>query len=383
MVLLGGNERATFEVLRTLRDGGAAVHCVVNSWENGRIVAHAEAIGASWSTGYYWYRPRRGGRNPIPWIQFGWDVVRTSAGLRRDARRHRATHVLVPEWETAIRNAPALWLLRRKGVRVVLRAANHPDGGRLHAWLWSRLLPPVVTRFVANSEFSAGRMRAIGVPPDRIATIRNTVARRDVATAADEEAVSLVGAKRTILCVGQIAPFKGTHLVVDAARALAAEGEDFEVAIVGAMPEWPPALERYAAGLRARVAESGLAGRVRFLGERHNVLAIMRAAYVLAAPILQEETFGNVALEAKSVGLPVVAFASGGLTELVEHGVTGYLSAEASLPGLLEGLRYFLADRARRDKASAASLAALADPGSPYAREVFAAQWWALLGEPR
>ena len=45
----------------------------------------------------------------------------------------------------------------------------------------------------------------------------------------------------------------------------------------------------------------------------------MNASYVLAAPILQEETFGNVALEARSVGLPVVTFARGGLTELVSH----------------------------------------------------------------
>ena len=69
-----------------------------------RIVALAGEIGASWSTGYYWYRFDRHARNPLRWIQFGWDVLRTSIGLWRDARRFRATHVLVPEFESALRN---------------------------------------------------------------------------------------------------------------------------------------------------------------------------------------------------------------------------------------------------------------------------------------
>ena len=97
------------------------------------------------------------------------------------------------------------------------------------------------------------------------------------------------------------------------------------------------------------------------VGARENVLDIMKAGYVLAAPILQEETFGNVALEARSVGLPVVTFARGGLTELVGHGTTGYVCASADLAGLLDGLRYFLAHPAERAAASARSLAASVD----------------------
>src|SRR5262249_14423552 len=69
MVVVSGLERMTFEVLRVLREHGAAVHCIVNSWENHRIVALAEEIGASWSTGYYWYRLDRRTRNPLRWIQ--------------------------------------------------------------------------------------------------------------------------------------------------------------------------------------------------------------------------------------------------------------------------------------------------------------------------
>jgi glycosyltransferase involved in cell wall biosynthesis len=118
---------------------------------------------------------------------------------------------------------------------------------------------------------------------------------------------------------------------------------------------------------------------VQFVGARENILDIMKASYVLAAPILQEETFGNVALEARSVGLPVVTFARGGLTELVTHGRTGHVCASADLDGLLHGLRHFLANAGERAAASAHSLAVSAAPGNDCTSGEFERRWWAMF----
>ncbi|HET7875194.1 MAG TPA: glycosyltransferase family 4 protein [Methylomirabilota bacterium] len=381
MVIVSGLERLTFEVLRVLRERGAAVHCIVNSWENERIVPLAERIGAGWSTGAYRAPLTRRTRNPLLWARMAWDVLQTSAGLLRDARRFRPTHVLLPDFGTALRNGPALLVLRARGIPVVLRAANHPDRGRFYGWTWGRLLPLLVTRFVANSEFSADRMRSVGVPAHRTVTIPNTVSRRAALSGADADVVALVRSRRTVLGVGQIAPFKGTHLLVEAMLTLLAEGVDAQAVIVGRHPEWPPELQRYFRALEERVHRAGAGDRVRFVGEREGVLEIMRAAYVLAAPILQEETFGNVVLEARSVGLPVVAFATGALPELIDHGVTGYLCAESTTMALLDGLRYFLGDSERREKAAAAALAASERAEDPYARAQFERRWWELFSE--
>ena len=84
MVIVSGMERMSFEVLRVLKENGAEVHCILNSWENERIVKLAESIGASWSTGYYWYRFDRHTRNPWKIAQMVWDILMTSAGLLRD-----------------------------------------------------------------------------------------------------------------------------------------------------------------------------------------------------------------------------------------------------------------------------------------------------------
>ena len=103
------------------------------------------------------------------------------------------------------------------------------------------------------------------------------------------------------------------------------------------------------------------------------------AAPASAAPILQEETFGNVVLEARSVGLPVVTFARGGLTELVEHGRTGYVCESPDVDGLSAGLRHYLDDRATRDAASANSLRVTASPDNDCTAREFDRRWWSLF----
>ena len=102
--------------------------------------------------------------------------------------------------------------------------------------------------------------------------------------------------------------------------------------IAGAIPIVAARSRGLRRGLQERIARAGMSGRVQFVGARENMPAIMRAANVLAAPILQEETFGNVVLEARSDGLPAVTFARGGLGELVAHRETGYLCPTPDSP---------------------------------------------------
>jgi glycosyltransferase involved in cell wall biosynthesis len=379
MVIVSGLERMTFEVLGVIRKRGGSVHCIVNSWENHRIVELAERIGASWSTGFYWYSFSGRPRHLLQVVQMLWDIVRTSAGLLRVAARFGPTHVLVPEYAAVLRNAPVLAVLKLLGVHVVFRMANAPERGRIHEVLWGHVLPPFVTRFVPNSRFSYGRLQETGVPERKITLIRNALSRRVVSPQTDEGVVRLASARPTILTVGQIAPFKGTHLTVEATLTLIDEGFDVQTLVVGMVPVWPAELVEYVARLRERISAAGAADRVHFVGARENILDIMKASYVLAAPILQEETFGNVALEARSVGLPVVTFARGGLTELVTHGRTGYVCASADLNGLLHGLRHFLAHPGERAAASANSLAVSVAPGNDCTTDEFERRWWAMF----
>jgi glycosyltransferase involved in cell wall biosynthesis len=386
MVIVSGMERMSFEVLRALKQSKAEVHCILNDWENHRIRELVDSIGASWSTGYYRYPVDRKLRNPILVLSRAWFVLRTSAGLLRDALRFRATHILLPEHVSVLRNAPALAFLRAMGVDVVLRLANAPERGRFYDFLWRRVIPPLVTRVVPNSAFTQNRCLEAGIPKQKLVLIRNCVSSRPGASGVDSDVVALVESAKTLLVVGQIAPFKGTHIAVEAALALLERGADIQLVIVGAEPVWPPDRVEYFARLRRLAEGSPRRDRIHFVGARNDVLGIMARSFLLLAPIPEEESFGNVVLEAKSVGLPVVAFGSGGIPELVEHGETGFLCRSWDREGLIEGIEHFLETPGAWDRARERSLRSLRESGFQYSAEAFSQAWRAVFsmnGEPR
>lgn len=380
MSIVYGLERMTFEVLRVLRGEGVPVHCIVNTWSDGRINQMAIEIGASLSTGFYWYGFGRHLTSPWKLAQFAWDTVRTSAGLLRDAWRFRPTHLLMPSFTTVLRNAPALLVLRALGVKVLLRVANHPEPTRAHHVLWSRVVAPLVDQVLAISVFCEGRLLAAGVPRRKLRLTLNRLATRTLEQGTDEDVLALIRRRRTILVVGQIAPFKGTHLAIEAAIRLLDAHVDVQLVIAGGIPDWPQEYVTYVNDLRARVAASGHAEHIHFVGHCQNVPALMAASYVVAAPILQEETFGNVGLESTSAGAPPVIFPTGGLVESVRHLETGFICRESSLDALVEGLRYFLDDPRARDAASTAAVAWTRTPGFPFGADAFRRTWLEVFG---
>jgi glycosyltransferase involved in cell wall biosynthesis len=62
-----------------------------------------------------------------------------------------------------------------------------------------------------------------------------------------------------------------------------------------------------------------------------------------------EEGFGIPAAEAMGCGIPVVASDAGGLPEVVEHGVTGYVVPKGNVEALTEAIGKLLADPALRE----------------------------------
>jgi glycosyltransferase involved in cell wall biosynthesis len=373
MVGVSGLELATFEVLRMLRERGAAVHCVVNSWENHRIVPLAEAIGASWSTGRYRHRLSRRARNPITLAQAGLDIALTSVGLLRDAWRFRPTHVLVPEFGGIVRNAPALACLRPAGIRVVLHVLNAPAPGAFYQRLWRSGIDRLVDRFVCCSLDTQAGLVAHGVAASKTAVISNTAPRRR--EACENE---IVRDPRRVIYVGQIIPEKGVDLLLDAVGELVKRGCDARLVIVGRMDGWvAPRYDGYRERLLARARAPDLVGRVEFLGWREDVPALMAGAGVHCSPSRPEMLEGMplVCLEAKAAGLPSVAFPVGPFPELIAHGVDGWICREIGAGPLAEGLERFLSDPDRLERAGRA--ARMSAERFSHARAADA--WWRLL----
>lgn len=135
---------------------------------------------------------------------------------------------------------------------------------------------------------------------------------------------------RIALFAGRLEPLKGAQILLDAAVRLRAHEDFADLVVVVAGDDSGDGAGDVRGGERRRLeryaARIGLGDHVRFVGAvPHEQLAMYYAmADVCVVPSLTE-SFGLVALEAQALGTPVVAASVGGLREVVEDGVTGYL----------------------------------------------------------
>ena len=208
---------------------------------------------------------------------------------------------------------------------------------------WAGLVPRLFDRFLLVSRYSAAELRS----PRRRTRI--------VYGGADPERYRPDGSvsRSGVLFVGRLTPHKGVDRLIEAlpdgADLLIAGSEGHD----DALPErgYPALLRRLSSGRR-----------VRFLGvvADRDLPDLYRGAAVLALPSVQRTCYGRtiavsellglVALEAMASGTPVVASRLGGLAEIVEDGVTGYLVEPGDEDALRERLAELLADRAKADR---------------------------------
>ncbi len=119
--------------------------------------------------------------------------------------------------------------------------------------------------------------------------------------------------------IGRIAPEKGQLEFVQAAR-LVEQHQRCEFVICG------DALFSSAEyGARVRAEAQGLP--IYFIGWHDDVSEVLSTLDLLVVPSAMVDATPLVILEAFSAGVPVVAFRSGGIPEIIEDGVTGVLCA--------------------------------------------------------
>jgi glycosyltransferase involved in cell wall biosynthesis len=119
--------------------------------------------------------------------------------------------------------------------------------------------------------------------------------------------------------------------------------------LIGGPPPDQVADDPFAARLTALANQLKVGDRVRLLGSvpGADMAAWYRSAHVVACSPWYEP-FGLTPLEAMACGVPVVAYAVGGLAESVIDGVTGTLVQPRDVRALGGALRSLLTDEVRR-----------------------------------
>jgi glycosyltransferase involved in cell wall biosynthesis len=132
---------------------------------------------------------------------------------------------------------------------------------------------------------------------------------------------------------------KGLHLLKGALQVLAKDSSDLMTLLFGADDF-------------AEMKDLGMPAVC--LGRIYNdesLAAIYSAADVFVAPSMLEN-FPNTVMEAMACGTPCVAFRQGGVPDLIEHNVSGYLAEPYEIKDLAQGIAWVLEDKARHAELS-------------------------------
>lgn len=277
-----------------------------------------------------------GSRDFLTWVyQLNAGMIELAETLRKQGREFDLIHG--HDWLVGSACSEISGSLNLPSV-VTIHATEHGRHGGLHNELQRQIhveekqLAQDAGSLICCSRYMAREIeRLFGVPSAKISVIPNGVDPATLGVTGWSRKVRECPDRGFVLFIGRLVPEKGVQVLLQALALVSVRFPKLRLVIAGTGPYEPE--------LRALAARLGLTERVEFAGfvdgEARN--ALFREAMAAVFPSLYEP-FGIVALEAMAAQTPVVVSDTGGLGEVVEHGVDGF----KVLPNRPELLAYYL-----------------------------------------
>ncbi len=197
---------------------------------------------------------------------------------------------------------------------------------------------------IANSKASRAAFIEAGGHPELVEVVYNGFEPEQYkARDNTDELRSSLGLKGRFVVghFSRLSPWKGQHVLLEALQYC---DQSVSAVFVG------DALfgeQAYVQQLQQQVEELGLRDRVKFLGFRTDVIPLMNLCDVVAHTSIAAEPFGRVIVESMLCGKPTIAAKAGAAPELIEPGVTGWLTSPndaKELAATIEQCRQFPTD---------------------------------------
>jgi glycosyltransferase involved in cell wall biosynthesis len=192
------------------------------------------------------------------------------------------------------------------------------------------------THFIGVSDAVARKLIESGVSPDRVQVAKAGCPALVPTLPLEAIREQLAISKFACGFFGRVVDDKGVTTLVEAAQSL--PPETFHVFGDGPL-----------------LAKLKPTTSVRFHGRVEDVANPMSAMDAVAIPSLWEEAFGFSAVEAMSLGKPIIATISGGLPELITQGENGFLIEKRDAKALAEAVEALRSDPALASRMGAVS----------------------------
>ena len=153
--------------------------------------------------------------------------------------------------------------------------------------------------------------------------------------------------------VGLVVRWKGLDVLLEAARKVLERSDRARFVIVG--DDFGHKRAGYREELVRQARALGIADRVIFTGFCPDVTVPLSGIDIGLVPSIRPDPFPRSVLEMMAVGVPVVASRIGGIPEMVEHHVTGFLVKPGDVEELVEKVHFLLCDGDLRSQMSHAA----------------------------
>jgi glycosyltransferase involved in cell wall biosynthesis len=319
---LGGAQQCLLDLVPAIQAAGWNMACAVPG--DGNLVAKLRDFGVTVDS--LRVTPLASGRKtPLDFLRFSMDVPRLALDISRLAAEVHADLIYVNGPRMLPAAAYAAW---KSGRPLVFHCHNHltENSARKLAGLSLQLAS---ARVIACCRYVARPLWPF-IDPGRMHVIYNGTAETAVVRPVTDSV-------RRVGMIGRVSPEKGQLEFVQAVRLLLRKSTDRSFVICGAPLFSDRAAEQYFERLRETAA--GLP--VEFSGWQEDISSTLAQLDVLVVPSLREPGAPRVVLEAFAAHVPVVAFVSGGIPEIVINNKTGFLvepPAPEALAAKLEAL---------------------------------------------
>ncbi len=282
-----------------------------------------------------------------------------------------------PGGESCRAAAVAGWLA---GVPVVSMFVHSQAGPRRWPILEEAAVDCLISRsldtiVVASQAVGDTLIRKRGFPRCQVTCIPNGIVLpplRPALTPSERGRLGLPMEGLVVGVVGRLDQNKGQGYLLEAVALLSHDVGKLSVVVVGSGSS--------EGGYRALAQRLGIGESTVFLGQRDDVLDLMRGFDVFVMPTAEYEGLGYALLEAMSVGLPVVVTRVGGMPEAIDEGRAGLLVEPRDVQGLATALLQLLRDPAeRRRLGQAARTRAVAEYSIDRMVELTLAHYLSLL----
>ncbi len=245
---------------------------------------------------------------------------------------------------------------------------------KLRFWPYDKKISREATKIVTVSEFTRNRMLSSSFINQEIEVIYNGMS--DIHQQTEEEQHKLISVNPkeiNVLMIGNFQDNKGQYQFLEAADRLYRGNKDYHFTIIGNIYD-----KNYFKKCQDLIKTFGLEQGVSVYHRIYHASEFIKLFDILVVPSMYDESFGLISIEAMENRRPVVAFACGGIPEVVSDGRTGFIVPVGDVKLLAERVEWLAVHPDERK--------AMGEQGRKYYEERFSVETMAnkylkLLGE--